>query len=363
MKIMIDARESGTSTGRYIDKLITYLHKLKPDYEFIILAKSSRQSYFKEIAPAFKVIQSDYKEFTFSEQLGLAHQIYKLRPALVHFASIHQPVLYLGRSVTSMHDLTTVRFRNPAKNFLIFKFKQLIYRLVIIRVAHKSKVVLTISDYVKKDLARFARISPSKIVVTYLAGDKITENAETVGGVKSGSFIMYVGRPLPHKNLKRLILAFEQLQADHPTLQLVLAGKKDVLYERYEKWVAKQGIKGVLFTDFVSEGQLRWLYENTAAYVFPSLSEGFGLPGLEAMAHAAPVVSSSATCLPEIYGEAAHYFNPLDVKDMASKINDVLADSKLRDDLIKKGKHQATKYSWPRMAQQTLAVYERALKD
>jgi glycosyltransferase involved in cell wall biosynthesis len=111
----------------------------------------------------------------------------------------------------------------------------------------------------------------------------------------------------------------------------------------------------------VSEGQLRWLYENCAAYVFPSLSEGFGLPGLEAMVHGAPVVSSNATCLPEVYGEAAHYFDPLDVDDIASKIGETLDNEALRSNLIKKGKEQAAKYSWRRTAEQTLEVYEKAL--
>jgi glycosyltransferase involved in cell wall biosynthesis len=114
-----------------------------------------------------------------------------------------------------------------------------------------------------------------------------------------------------------------------------------------------------VFTDFINEGELRWLYEHSAAYVFPSLSEGFGLPGLEAMIHGTPVVSSDATCLPEVYGDAAHYFDPRDVRDMAAKISDVLTDSKLRQDLIKKGTAQAAKYSWQRMAEQTLEIYSK----
>jgi glycosyltransferase involved in cell wall biosynthesis len=142
-----------------------------------------------------------------------------------------------------------------------------------------------------------------------------------------------------------------------------LAGKKDVLYERYEQEVQKRGLKNVTFTGFVNEGQLRWLYEHTLVYVFPSLSEGFGLPGLEAMAADAPVASSNTTCLPEIYGDAAYYFNPLSVDDMASKINDVLSNTKLREDLITKGHSQVKKYSWSKMATQTLDIYNQILKD
>jgi glycosyltransferase involved in cell wall biosynthesis len=361
MRIVIDARESGTSTGRHIDKLVEYLHKLKPRDEIILLTKPSRVEFFKKIAPDFKIISSDYKEFSFAEQLGFARQLYGLRPDLVHFMKANQPVLYFGRSVTTVHDLTTTRFRNPAKPFLIFKVKQLIYRLVTVWVAHKSKHLFTISEFVKNDLTHFARISPSKITVTYLAADKITEPPMVNGKLVNEKFIMYVGRPQPHKNLQRLIDAFVTLQTGRPGLMLVLAGKKDVLYERYEQYVKKQGIKNVLFTGFISEGQLLWLYQNCAAYVFPSLSEGFGLPGLEAMQAGAPVLSSSATCLPEIYGDAAHYFDPTDTKDMAAKIAQVLDDAKLRAKLVEAGKAQAAKYSWQRMAEQTLDVYKKAL--
>src|SRR3982750_1610367 len=98
---------------------------------------------------------------------------------------------------------------------------------------------------------------------------------------------------------------------------------------------------------------------NSAAYVFPSLSEGFGLPGLEAMIHGAPVISSGATCLPEVYGDAAHYFDPKSTNAMAIKINDVLSKASLRAQLIQKGRIRANKFSWKRMAQQTLKIYEK----
>lgn len=138
--------------------------------------------------------------------------------------------------------------------------------------------------------------------------------------------------------------------------------KKDANYQRIEQNVQKKGIKNVLFTDFVSESELRWLYENCEAYVFPSLSEGFGLPGLEAMIHGAPVVSSEATCLPEIYEDAAHYFDPTDTQAMADAINEVITDKDLRSRLIEAGKTQAAKYSWQTTAEQTLAIYNNSLR-
>ena len=361
-KIVIDARESGTTTGRYVDKLVEYLHKLKPDFEVVILTKTPRVEYMKAVAPDFKVIESNYKEFTWAEQTGLARQLYSLKPDLVHFSMAQQPVFYFGKAVTTVHDLTTTRYGNPAKNPFVYKFKQWVYRLVIWIVAHKSRRLFTPSRFVKKDLARYAKVKPSKISVTHEAAGKITEPAKPVKGLESNSFIMYVGRPQPHKNLRRLVEAFSLLKPKYPDLKLVLAGKKDILYKRLEEMVKEWELEGVVFTGLISESELRWLYENTAAYVFPSLSEGFGLPGLEAMAHGSPVVSSNATSLPEIYGKAAHYFDPRDAVDIVAKIEEMLDSRSLREKLIKAGQLQAKKYSWQKTAKRTLEVYEAALE-
>lgn len=361
MKIVIDARESGTSTGRYVDKLIEYLHVLKPAHTIILLTKPHRIEFFKSIAPSFTIVKTAYKEFTFGEQLGFKRQIKDLRPDLVHFCMVQQPIFYRGKTVTGMLDLTTLRFKNPTKNSLIIGIKQLIYKYVNLRAARKSKAIICISNYVKKDVVDLTGVSPDKITVTYTASDKITDAATPVTELENKQFIMYVGRPFPHKNLPRLIDAFEQLQKKHPDLHLVLAGKKDNVYEKIESDVKNRKINNVVFTGFVSEGELRWLYEHTACYVFPSLSEGFGLPGLEAMTHGTPVASSNSTCLPEVYGEAAIYFDPLDSRGMANTINEVLTDKMLAKKLSEKGIKQSQKYSWKRMAEQTLEVYDRAL--
>jgi glycosyltransferase involved in cell wall biosynthesis len=360
MRIVIDARESGTTTGRYVDKLIEYLHKLNPPHDIIVLTKTPRIKPLKELAPDFKFIKSDYKEFTFSEQLGLLRQIKSLKPDLTHFTMTQQPIQYKGRSITTIHDLTTVRFVNPAKNPMIFKSKQKVYARVIKRVAKQSAYIITPSKFVKQDVAQYANISPGKIFVTYEASDSINLPAEPILRLKDKRFIMYVGRPLPHKNLDRLVDAFGLLKKKYPDLKLVLAGKMDANFRRIEARVTqKRMADSIVFTDYITEGELKWLYQNTDAYIFPSLSEGFGLPGLEAMVHGAPVVSSNATCLPEIYGEAAYYFDPVNTFDMASKISNVLSSAGLRGELVQKGRDRAAKFSWQKMARDTLKIYEK----
>jgi glycosyltransferase involved in cell wall biosynthesis len=362
MRIVIDARESGTSTGRYVDKLIEHMHRLKPRHEIIVLTKSPRVEFLREIAPGFKIVRSNYHEFGFSEQIGFLRQLKQLSPDLVHFGMTQQPVLYKGWAVTTIHDLTTLRFDNPAKNKLVFSFKRQVYARLIKRVAKKSVYIITPSTYVKHDVAQYAKINPGKIFVTYEAADRITAPAKKVPRVAGKQFIMYVGRALPHKNLVRLVKAFELLKKRHPELMLVLVGKYDDNYHRLSAFVtARRLADSVVFTDYVTEGELKWLYEYTSAYVFPSLSEGFGLPPLEAMVHGAPLISSKATCLPEVNGSAAHYFDPRNIQDMAIKINDVLTNPKLKTTLVNKGYVQAGKYSWRKMATETLKIYEAAL--
>lgn len=361
-RIVVDARELRTSSGRYTERLLHYLQIIDKEHHYDVLLKPQDIMGWETKNPNFEKVACPHKEFTFGEQLGLLRQINSLSANLVHFLYAQQPIWYRGSVITTIHDLTTLRFDNPDKNLLIFRAKQQVYKYVIKRAAHKSVHIIVGSQFIKNDVVQFTGIDPDKITVTYEAADPITEAPVEIPELENKQFIMYIGRPTPHKNLERLIKAFGLIQAQHQDLLLVLAGKKDANYQRIEKMVHKDGVKNVVFTDFVSEGQLRWLYEHCAAYVFPSLSEGFGLPGLEAMVHGAPVVSSNATCLPEIYGDAAYYFDPYDIQAMAEAINTVLINDNLRLELIGKSKEQVAKYSWQRMAEQTLAVYRQVLE-
>jgi glycosyltransferase involved in cell wall biosynthesis len=364
VKIVIDARElRATGAGTYLQHLLEELQSLDHNHTYAVLLKPEDMDSWTTTSRRFKKIACPYKEFSFAEQIDLLRLINRIKPDLVHFGMTQQPVLYRGKVVTTMHDLTTARFDNPSKNWLVFRIKQLVYKLVIKRVARKSAAILTPSDFVKEDIAKFAHVNSRKITVTYEAADKISDPPEPLQLLKAKEFIMYVGRPTPHKNLERLVEAFAILKETHFNLTLVLAGKLDANYKQLQKLVDAKGIAGVFFTDFVTEGELRWLYEHAKAYVFPSLSEGFGLPGLEAMAHGCPLISSNATCLPEIYKEAAHYFDPLDVTDMATKINEVLADPALAQKLVIKGSLLVKDYSWAKMAQQTLDVYKTVLGE
>lgn len=361
MHIVIDGRELRTTTGRYVERLLHYLQQIDEENTYTVLLKPKDMDGWQASNPRFTTVSCPHKEFTFDEQLGLLRQLNGLHADLVHFPMVQQPVLYRGPVVTTMNDLTTVRFSNPAKNPLVYWYKQRVYSWLNKRVARKSAAIITYSEFVRGDVVDFTGVNVDKFTVTNLAADPIPEPPQAVPGLEGKQYLLYVGRPTPHKNLGRLIDAFAELQKSHPDLLLVLAGRKDANYRLHEASVQQKGISGVVFTDFIEESQLRWLYENCSAYVFPSLSEGFGLPGLEAMLHGAPVASSNATCLPEIYGDAALYFDPTSIDDMKRAITEILNDESLRAALVQKGHERVQKYSWERMARQTLDVYRSVL--
>lgn len=362
--IVIDARIRQSSTGRYADRLLEHLQVIDGDNRYTVLIGTSDN--WKPKADNFSTRVCPYQQFSFNplEQIGFAWLLYRLRADLVHFTMTQQPLLYFGKIVTTTHDLTMFRFTKPKDApMLVFRLKILGYRLLFWAGHRKSKKIIVPTDFAAQDLIDHQPFTKDKIVRTHEASEPpLKSKAVKPSGIKR-PFILYVGTAFPHKNLEGLINAFEQLKQQHPKLSLVLAGKREYHSKQLEESIADRSIaSSVTFPGFVSDSELKWLYQNASAYVFPSFSEGFGLPGLEAMAHSCPLVSSNATCLPEVYGNAAHYFDPADAEDMAEKINDVISNKKLRDRLVSRGHKQIKKYSWRRMAKETLAIYQSVLK-
>jgi glycosyltransferase involved in cell wall biosynthesis len=363
--IVIDARIRQSSTGRYADRLIDHLQKLDRKNRYTIL-----------LAPGDTWVPSNrnfataicrYKQFSFNplEQLGFAWQLYRLKPDLVHFTMTQQPILYFGNNVTTTHDLTMLRFSKPGRlPKWLHRIRMRAYRFLLWQSHRKAKIILVPSEYVGIEVKKRHIFVGRKIRVTLEASEPPVKALAKKPAIDNlDKFILYVGSAFPHKNLKRLVSAFKEVATNQPELKLVLAGKRELHSKRLEKWAEKNDLaEGVVFTGFVSEPELKWLYENAECYVFPSLSEGFGLPGLEAMAHECPVVSSDATCLPEIYGDAAHYFNPKSEHDIADAVRKVINNEKFRKDLIKKGRKQVNKYSWQKTAQETLEAYQEVLE-
>lgn len=357
MNIAIDARIISTSTGRYVERLITYLQQVDTVNSYTILVRKKDQDYWRPSAPNFSVAVADYAPHSFAEQIGFMFFLYKHNFDLVHFCMFHQPLLYFKKHITTIHDLTFLRIDDTNLNKLIFTIKKLVAHIVLLVIGRTSAHIITPSQFTKDDYVRFSHIDESRASVTYEAADKLPSPSTPYKPLENKQFILYVGRQPAYKNVRNLITAHQLLLETHPELRLVLAGKIDDAAQSNKDWAEKQDYQNIIFTNFVSDQELAWLYQNCRSYVFPSYMEGFGLPGLEAMVEGAPVASSNASCLPEVHGDAAQYFDPADPQDMARTIDLFLQSDTLRDDFIARGKKHAATYSWLRMARQTHDVY------
>lgn len=371
MRIGIDARffgSVGKGLGRYTQKLIENLERIdKENQYYIFLRKENWDEYQSQSTNFLKVI-ADIPWYGFREQLQLPKLLKKFELDLVHFPHFNVPIFYRGKFVVTIHDL--ILFHYPTKRtsslspFFYF-FKKLAHRLVIRNAVKKSEKILAVSRHTKDDIEKYFSIPAGKIAVTYEAIDisrktineLIGKILEKYGIIKP--YILYVGNAYPHKNLERLVLVFREIAKKHPHLHMVFVGKEDYFYKRLKEYVAQNFAKNVIFADYVPDEHLPVVYREALLYVFPSLYEGFGLPPLEAMTENIPVASSNASCLPEILGDAAVYFDPNAMAEMAETIEKAISNRELRKELIKKGKQQVKKYSWEKMAQETLEIYTK----
>lgn len=359
--IVIDARIINSSTGRYVERLVTYLQDVDIDNQYTILVPEKDKDFWKPRNENFTVKTVSYNNYSFGEQLGFSRFLKKLNPDLVHFCMPQQPLNYKGKKVTTFHDLTLLKTYNSDKNWFVFHAKQKVGKYVFKRVAQENNHLIAISQFTKQELQELTPVPDENISVIYEASD-VSNIAPKKYQLPFKKYLLYVGQQSDYKNIKRLGDAHQILLAKYPDLGLVLVGKKNTSALTNEAYFNDKGYKNVIFTDFVEDPQLSWLYSNAQAYVFPSLMEGFGLPGLEAMSYGTPVISSNATCLPEVYGQAAHYFNPEDTSDIAEAIDQVLSDDTIRTRLAKAGFKQIKKYSWKKQAQETHKVYMDVLK-
>lgn len=366
-KIVIDARNINSSTGRYAERLVYFLEELDTSNDYTVLVLQKDLDFYKPKSPNFKIVGVPYSWYSINEQFGMARFLNRLKPDLVHFTMPHHPVFFFKPYVTTFHDLILLNTYNSDKNFFMFKFKQFIGRFVYLGMTRGARKLITPTKYVKDELVRFSKVGRQKVAVTYEGCETTTVQPKKYAPLEGKNYIMYLGQQSDYKNIRRLMQAHQLLRKNHPDLLLVLvgrlSGKNGPPLQANKKWAEDQGFKGVIFTDFLPDDQALWVKQHSRAYVFPSLMEGFGLPALEAMAAGAPVASSNASCLPEVYGDAAAYFDPKDVDDMARVIDKVISDKVLRKQLIAKGAKRAKKYSWRRMAEQTLAIYKQVLSQ
>lgn len=375
MKIGIDARfygPLGKGLGRYTERLIRNLEKIDSENDYVIFLRKENWDDYSPARCNFKKVLADFRWYSLKEQLLMPLKIYQEKVDLMHFPHFNIPIFYFGPFVVTIHDLILLQFPTKRATTLgpfLYKFKYLAYKITIRQAVKRAKKIIAVSRYTQKEIISYFNINPKKISVIYEACDGV-ESGQLVIPQKEflkkynivKPYLLYVGNAYPHKNLEKLLYVFKKLKnVSNFNYQLVLVGKEDYFYRRLKKDAQRLSLlndNSVVFFGFANDSQLASLYRNASLYVFPSFIEGFGLPPLEAMSYGLPVVASRTSCLPEILGEAAVFFDPRDPKDISQKILKVLNNKLLQKELIEKGFKQIKKFKWLKCAQETLKVYK-----
>jgi len=357
MNIGIDARLYGldhTGIGRYVAEIINQLLKVDSQNQYVIF---THPKYINSIPKAKNVslVSVSIRHYSLKEQLFLKKIITGHRLDLVHFPHFNVPLNFNAPFVVTIHDLLwheKIGFKVTTLNPLVYSLKYLGYKAVVKHALFKSFKIITPSNWVKDQiLFRFPKLAAGKISVTY-EGVNQTFSASSQ---KPKNYLIYAGSLYPHKNVSTLIKALS-LVKDIP---LIIVSSRSIFTQEITKLVNKLNLNHrVKFVGFKSDPELNRLYAAATALVHPSTSEGFGLTGLEAMAVGTPVISSRAASLPEVYGQAAVFFDPQNHQQLAKIINRLIKDQPFRSKLKKAGIQQAKKYSWQTTARQTLKIYQ-----
>ncbi len=373
MRIVIDARTLGwTGIGRYVHHLLLELEQLDTATDYQVLLRDVDRKRWQPTAANFTVVPANMEPYSVDEQTKLPALLRSLEPDLVHFLNFTAPLFYSQPYIVTVHDLTLVHFKNvrgAGLKKLVYEAKYWAGRLVLRHVLQASRHIITDVEFVRSELLERYRHDPfplpaEKITAIHLATDFTHIKPSQPEWIDAKTpFVLYVGNYYPNKNIGKLLEAFAVLAENDTKTKLILCGKADYFQQELQKQAAALGLeKRVVFAGFVPDEALGWLYDHAKLYAFVSLSEGFGIPGLEAMAAGTPVLSSLASCLPEVYGDAALYCDPDNAADIAKQMKLLLEDDKLRKQLIARGKTQVASYSWRRMAEQTLEVYRNTLR-
>ncbi len=385
LKIVIDGRHiKDFGIGTYIRHLLHALSVVDLANHYILVSAAADTREFGGLPPSFELAVYKRSDADLLDHLAFPAFLRSFSADLFHIPLNHVPMFMPKPYVVTIHDMASLLYEDQG-GFRV-NYRRFLFRRGLLR----ANRVIAVSAATRRDVENVLAVPPQRIRMVYNApGPEFFEHRHAAdaraAGPESASmdrqrileryqihypFLLYAGNVRPQKNIPRLVEAFavtrEALQ-NHPVykdLRLIVIGDEISRHPSLRRAVVQSRVESaVRFLGFVPLDTLRTFYEAAAAFVFPSLYEGFGLPPLEAMASGTPVITSNASSLPEVVGDAAMLVNPENVFDIARGIKEVLLDDRLRERLIRRGHEHASRYSWELTARQVLRIYEEVADE
>jgi glycosyltransferase involved in cell wall biosynthesis len=377
MRIAIDIRgmyEFGLAT--YIRNVVRTLGRVDAAHEYLLLGAAERFEQLGALPENFHFLPLQNAEGTFASYFEMQRVVNLHAVDLIHVPhTFWRPLITRAPYVITVHDLLDYMYRARTNNGM----RRAIHSYMTRRAVHHAARIFAVSNFTKRDVARYFNVEPSKIEVVYNALDESfqrghstpAEQAVVRGRYQVDSpFLLYTGRISPHKNVARIIEAFSALKAElakervYPELKLIVIGDEVSKNPDIRRAVIRSGMQhDVRFLGYVPIDVLRIFFDMAKVFVFPSLYEGFGLPPLEAMAHGTPVVASNTSALPEVVGNAALLVNPENVFEISRALHRMLTDQPLRERMKAAGVEQARRFSWDTSVRRMVKVYEEVVTE
>ena len=377
-KILIDASTVtylADGLSNYIIGLIQYLPAESfNDFEYTVLVNPGldRPELMSVLKNGnFKILEKKIKPIGLKRDLNMFWFLrkYKAQFDLIHITSNNYP-LSLKNGICTIHDITFKKYFDHPK--YSFNLATTYMDLVIRNCLKKSTAIIAVSNATKNELINCYHLpddKKNKISVIY-EGYEHLENTEEPASIceeslqYNGSYLFYLGSFRVHKNIDNLLLAYKLAINHIPAgIKLIISGNDQYLKTEGFNIVAEinKFEKRVVFTGYLSNACVEKYFRNSDAFILPSLSEGFGIPILEAFYYNKPVLCSNTTSLPEVAGNAAIYFNPSDPQSIADAIIEFYADPSLTMSMVEKGNEQLKNFSWAKTAAETLDLYKKYL--
>ena len=370
MRIGIDARfygprVGGGGLGRYVAELVNHLQVLDHKNQYVLFLRKENFHECRITNKNFSKQLVDIPWYTIQEQRKMPGIIKRAQVDFMHYPHWNIPIFSRVPFIATIHDLIMLELpysaRATTKGPLVHGFKHAAFRVVLENAIHKSRHILTVSNYTRQSILKHFGVKTDKINVVpngVIPPREARSVSLTALGVYEPYFL-YVGNAYPHKNIEMMMHAFAQFHKKHPYTQLVIAGRRDVFSHRLEKEADELGIKGeaVRFIDLPTDEELAALYKNANLFISPSKIEGFGIPPLEAMSYGTPVAAANTSSIPEVCKHAAQYFEPDDIEALVELKRQGADEPERFTQSIKDGLEVSRGYTWKKTAKMTLDIY------